>query len=293
MQMSSVSMKVEEGSAGAVASAQKNLVSMKVEEGSAGAVADQADETATSPAPAWTPLQLLLAACRDAFGGPGTAPARADVSLIKGILDKIRPEDVHLSAKHKVFEANTDTSGRRWHPIITRTTIHKCRNFSIVIFFLPPGGVIPLHNHPGMTVFSKLLLGSLHAKSYDWAGPPVAGGSTPDDHPLRLAKLVLDADLRAPCDALVLYPESGGNMHRFAAATACAVLDVLGPPYSESENRDCTYYQDFPYSHHDPSETGDVHVTDEQNARLGWLKETDKPKDLKMYEVPYRGPPIL
>jgi len=114
----------------------------------------------------------------------------------------------------------------------------------IVVFLLPPGAVIPLHDHPGMTVFSKLLHGSLHVTSYDWAA-----GSASHGHPAaRLARLVLDADLRAPCDALVLFPESGGNMHRLAAATACAVLDVLGPPYFG--DRDCTYYQDLPYSQH-------------------------------------------
>lgn len=63
----------------------------------------------------------------------------------------------------------------------------------------------------------------------------------------RLAKVRTDAVFTAPCETSILYPSSGGNMHCFTAKTACAVLDVLGPPYSIPE-RHCTYYYDHAYA---------------------------------------------
>lgn len=53
---------------------------------------------------------------------------------------------------------------------------------------------------------------------------------------------------KAPCDSSVLYPASGGNIHAFTAITPCAVLDVLGPPYSKEDGRDGSYYKDSPYT---------------------------------------------
>ncbi|GKU97095.1 hypothetical protein SLEP1_g10275 [Rubroshorea leprosula] len=65
-------------------------------------------------------------------------------------------------------------------------------------------------------------------------------------------------------------------MHCFTAVTACAVLDVLGPPYDRHE-RHCTYYLEFPFS----TFSGDgVSVPEEEKDGYAWLQEREgEPKD--------------
>ena len=64
-----------------------------------------------------------------------------------------------------------------------------------------------------------------------------------------LAEKVLDRDVTPASGTWALFPEAGGNMHRFVAGeeTHCAFLDVLAPPYAPAEQRRCTYYKDTPY----------------------------------------------
>lgn len=45
--------------------------------------------------------------------------------------------------------------------------IYEDGDLTLGVFLLPAGACIPLHNHPGMTVVSRLLFGSLHIKAYD------------------------------------------------------------------------------------------------------------------------------
>jgi PCO_ADO len=51
---------------------------------------------------------------------------------------------------------------------VTYLDIHDDPTMTIGIFQLPPGARMPLHDHPGMTVFSRLLYGTLHVRAYDW-----------------------------------------------------------------------------------------------------------------------------
>ncbi|PQQ06760.1 plant cysteine oxidase 2 [Prunus yedoensis var. nudiflora] len=107
---------------------------------------------------------------------------------------------------------------------------------------------------------------------------------------VRLAKVKVDADFTAPCDTSILYPADGGNMHCFTAVTACAVLDVLGPPYSDPDGRHCQYYLDFPFSHFS---VDGLSVAEEEKEGYAWLQEIEKPGDLAVDGAMYRGPKIV
>lgn len=227
-------------------------------------------------------LSELFLTCRGVFKGPGTVPPPHEVQRICDVLDNMKPEDVGLSMDLQFFQPRSSFKGS---PRVTCTTIYKCKNFSLCIFFLPPTAVIPLHNHPGMTVFSKLLLGKMHIKSYDWVDPHNSATASQ----LRLAKLKSNSVFTAPCDTSVLYPTSGGNIHEFTAITPCAVLDVLGPPYSSEDGRDCSYYKDFPYSSFSNEER---EIANEDDNCYGWLKETEVPNSLQMDGIEYLGPQI-
>ncbi|XP_056175855.1 plant cysteine oxidase 2-like [Syzygium oleosum] len=242
--------------------------------------------------PETSPVQRLFNTCKEVFAacGPDIVPRPEDVERIKAALDDMRLEDVGL---------NPDTPychimAPERLPIIARLRLHECDKFSIVIFCLPASSAIPLHNHPGMTVFSKLLFGTMHIKSYDWTVDRSSGTSAVLGNPqiqpfgVRMAKVKVNSEFTASCETSILYPANGGNMHRLTAVTACAVLDVLSPPYSDPEGRHCTYYRDFPFTSF--SVDGASSVPEEEREDYAWLQEIQE--DFSVVGVPYTGPII-
>ncbi|KAJ1443720.1 RmlC-like cupin domain superfamily [Sesbania bispinosa] len=235
-------------------------------------------------------VQRLFQTCKQVFAstGPGVIPSPDDIEKLRSVLAGIKPEDVGLKPDMPYF---TNSNARR-KPKITYMHIYECEKFSMGIFCLPPSGVIPLHNHPGMTVFSKLLFGTMHIKSYDWVVdmPTIMQPSETQTPEKRLAKIKVDADFTAPCDPSILYPADGGNMHCFTAVTACAVLDVLGPPYSDPDGRHCTYYNNFPFSNFS---VDGISIPEEERTAYEWLEDKENPENFQVVGKLYSGPKIV
>jgi len=109
---------------------------------------------------------------------------------------------------------------------------------SVALVIVPPGSCIPLHDHPGMHVFSKVLAGQLDAEMFDvdYSLPPFAV-------PLGLTVGVGKSrtiTLRTG-DLCELTPVVG-NIHGLTCTghETAVVLDVMLPPYPS--NGACHYF---------------------------------------------------
>lgn len=179
--------------------------------------------------------------------------------------------------------------------------------YSMGIFVFPPHSRIPLHDHPGMCVLSRVLYGDLHRLSLDLARNQ-DGDEHAKDHVMmedekdperqswlrshltlsgmrksraRKAKKSFPPGtkraykhgvdhLQAP-DCTILYPFEG-NLHEFVAGpNGAAVLDVLLPPYDVDHHRDCTFYEiqeiDDDHHHHHHDDDMDVDHDDDDEGK--------------------------
>ncbi|KAJ1534886.1 hypothetical protein HK405_015916, partial [Cladochytrium tenue] len=136
--------------------------------------------------------------------------------------------------------------------------------FTLGLLILKRGQTLPIHDHPGMSVFTKVIFGDLHVRQYELLDddddtdsgvqqPAGDASATADPPPLpparaRRARLACDRLVSASdgpdSSLLTISPDSAVNLHSLSAHSEYVVLlDLLGPPYDEVE-RPCTYYSD-------------------------------------------------
>ncbi|KAA8491066.1 Plant cysteine oxidase 3 [Porphyridium purpureum] len=138
--------------------------------------------------------------------------------------------------------------------------VGEAENFTMCVFVLPPGTRIPLHDHPGMIVFSKVLFGELECESYNLISRESSRALMPGKSASRLMALGLNLPRRPGPTHAVVEPNqvdivragemrsltpTRANVHSFFSRDKwTAVFDLVMPPYDDEAGRPCTYFDD-------------------------------------------------
>ena len=212
------------------------------------------------------------------FGGAGELPGLPE--LLRAC-DAVGAEAVglgHSAPGDGVIHRFRQSVGNSLKP--SYMPIYSDPEMELGVFLLPAGCSLPLHDHPGMTVVSKVLTGHMQIRGLDWAAPQPAGWAPGAACPAREATLVRNELLGPDSPAVALTPNSGGNIHELYARSACAFLDVLVPPYTAAG---CGYYDVMPNTLAREAELG---------SSAG-LKLVQAPEDFYIDKVEYTGAPIV
>uniref|UniRef100_A0A0E0EQP4 cysteine dioxygenase n=1 Tax=Oryza meridionalis TaxID=40149 RepID=A0A0E0EQP4_9ORYZ len=234
-------------------------------------------------------IQKLYEICKVPLSANGSLSPEA-VDSVCSVLDNVMPSDVGLESEAQSVRSWRSPRVLNRKPVLHSSTtiryrhIYECKDFSIGIFCIPASSIIPLHNHPGMTVFSKLIYGTVHVKSYDWVEDTTQLLKLSKARP---AKIVRDGEMSAPCGAMVIQPKDGGNIHAFKAITPCAILDILSPPYSSEDGRHCSYFRRCRKS--DPS---GILLNRSRESEFVWLEEHQPPNSFVIRRDLYKGPAL-
>ncbi|XP_043701126.1 plant cysteine oxidase 3-like [Telopea speciosissima] len=246
-----------------------------------------------------SPVQALYDLCKKDCTPSGIPPpCQVVIQKLSSLMDKTSPADVGLKEdnsdedrSHGFFGPNADDDFdriARYAHSIRYLQIFETESFTTFIFCMPKSTVFQLHDHPGMTVLSKLLYGSMHVKAYDWVEPACIPKSRgPGCRPVRLAKLAVDKVKTASCGTSVLYPKSGGNIHCFTAISTCAAFNILTPSFQEAAGRTCTFYREYPYSSFQIADGAGI--IDGKEEDYAWLEVIPSPNSLCVIKDEYKG----
>jgi cysteamine dioxygenase len=175
-----------------------------------------------SPCAGLDALRALLARLPD-------DPSPAELAALEEAFAALSPLDVGLG-RHLARLRGAGPGAEWWsEPLLELPRAH------LSLFLLPRGAVLPLHDHPGMRVWTRALEGRLLVEAWDWVAPP----------PAASARRAGDATLDPGSPALHATPALK-NVHALTALDPCAVLDLFAPYYDAEAGRPCRYWEPGP-----------------------------------------------
>lgn len=226
----------------------------------AGAAVGGSSSSDCSPQPSQAAAELLqfLHANRQQFrdADPAMFPK------LQVLLDKTTADDFCISVSDVVAGGSC----------IKYQEVYDGPEMTICIFLLPAGSKLPLHDHPGMHVFGRLLLGKMRIQSYDLE---VAKASDLRSLFRERAEAYVITQGEVVNTAPISYSLSPdtGNLHAIKALEDSAFFDVLFPPYNQT-NRQCSYFK-----------------IKQDTATGRQVAVRDMPWGFSTHSQAYRGPP--
>ncbi|KAI9199727.1 uncharacterized protein BJ171DRAFT_201826 [Polychytrium aggregatum] len=136
-------------------------------------------------------------------------------------------------------------------------SVYESSVFTICVFVLKRGTIMPIHDHPDMTVFSKIVSGDMFVKTFEFLPKSnndlktVIDPTTLQPCTVHRTRLGLNRVVSAgsPESLMIIEPGQGANLHSFEAVSDRVVLlDLIGPPYN-GDTRRCTYFTPLTPSH--------------------------------------------
>eukprot|EP01083_Nonionella_stella_P258569 883644_1 len=136
------------------------------------------------------------------------------------------PSLTHISCNDRLnLDEVTKFKAAEHCSVVSAERLCSAGNFTIVIFRLLQGDSIPLHDHIGMEVFSKILFGKLRVVGYNWVDEK--HNEIPDpSNSSRFAKKSCDMVLSSSSP---LVSRIRRDLCYFEAVEDCAVLAVQFP----------------------------------------------------------------
>lgn len=213
-----------------------------------------------------------------------------NVRLLSSMMNNVKKSDVNfdMTKVPKYMDADDEAP-------VSYIGIFEDPVMTMAIFVIRDGYKIPLHDHPGMYGFCKVIHGSAWLQSY--SNPPKNFDSQPPEEITRQLKpmfkntlkpvsLENDIVVSSDDDCCVLTPDSGTYHELTAHNGPVAFLDILAPSYDHSTTgqRICQYYKEIGQK---------SHQTRHQGKQIKWLLPISPPDEFWCDHTDYDGPSIL